>query len=89
MEFKSSHEVRKFLKGKGFDKIKVRYSNNPFGGKGLFFVNLTDIPKGTVLIHQSGSNIETKTFGDNAEVVLRIAKLREVLKETENARCGD
>ena len=84
-EFQTSHQVRAFLKDNGFTKISVRFRDNPFGGRGLFFVKLTDIPAGVTLIHSSGSDIETKTFGDHATTVQRIADLREALKDT-NAR---
>lgn len=84
-EFQKASEVRKFLKGKGFPNIKVRHTNNPFGGRDLFFVGLTDIPAGTTLVYSGGSNSPSKTFGDNAEVVKRIANMRELLADT-NAR---
>ena len=89
VKFSSAAEVRKFLKPHGFDKIKVRWGNNPFGGEGKFFVELTDIPEGVTLIHSSGSKTPAKTFGDvKAEasgVLGRIAKLRELLAKT---NCG-
>ncbi len=81
-EFNNAHEVRAMLKPHGFNKIKVKYMSNPFGGAGLYFVTLTDIPAGVTLIHSSGSKEPSKTYGDNAEVVGRIAKLRDLLKET-------
>lgn len=83
--FNSAHEVRAFLKPKGFTKIKVRYANNPFGGAGKYFVSLTDIPAGTTLIHSSGSQTPATTFSSDGDVGDRIAKLREELKGTNAA----
>jgi len=93
VKFSSAAEVRAFLKPHGFDKISVRWGDNPFGGEGKFFVKLTDKPEGITLIQAGGSNIKPATYGDKAAqesgVLDRIAKLREILEKTINARCGD
>lgn len=81
MTFETAHEVRKFLKPLGF-KIKVRYCGNPFGGNGLFWVKLADIPDGTTLVHSSGSQTPAVTFSSDVGVAGRIAKLREALAGT-------
>ena len=80
--FNSAAEVRAFVNKNGFPKVSVRWTDNPFGGKGRFWVKLTDIPANTTLIHSSGSQVPTKTFGDNPDTVQRIAKLRELLAGT-------
>ena len=85
-DFRSAPEVRKFLKANGFDKVKVRHSNSPFGGKSLYFVRLTDIPQGVTLVYSGGPNSDN-TFGDHAPTVGRIAGLRRLLDQTGNARC--
>jgi hypothetical protein len=90
--FETAHEVRRFVKGHGFPNIKVKYQSNPFGGNGLFFVELTDIPKGVCQVHSSGGGIPTTTAaftknGPDTDTTARIARLRDVLYGTANARC--
>lgn len=89
MKFTSASEVRAFCKANGFPKISVRYSNNPFGGEGKFFVRLTDIPVGVTVIHSSGGSVPTTNYSDDKDVATRLNNLREILKTTENARSGD
>ncbi len=85
-EFTTSAEVREFVKElKVARTFTVRYRDNPFGGRGLFWVKLKDIPAGTTMIHSSGSNVATETFTSDADVSARITKLRNALKGT-NAR---
>ena len=89
--FNHAAEVRAFLKQQGFNKISVRYKDNPFGSAGKFFVTIIDIPKSVTLIHSSGGNqpATTASFApvdDTTQGVLtRIAKLRELLKDTNAA----
>lgn len=83
--FERAAEVRAFLKQHGYEKVKVRWSSNPFGGKGLFFVSLTDIPPNVTLVSTGGSLEPSNTYGDHAPTIKRIADLRALLKTTDNA----
>ena len=91
IEFQKTSEVRKFLKENGFLKVKVRFGRAPFSGcPDLFFVGLTDIPEGVTLVTAGGSLTSTRTFGNHAPTVKRIAELRELLNSrTLNAKAGD
>lgn len=85
-KFTNAAAVRRFIKEKGYTgKIKVRWSNNPFGGEGLFWVAITDNPPGAMIFNESGSDIPSTTYSNNAEVSKKYAKLREILTGT-NAR---
>lgn len=88
LKFEDAHTVRSFCQAHGFFKVSVRWGDNPFGGEGIFWVKLTDIPKGVTLIHSSGSQTPAKTFASDKDVGERIAKLREALALTKNARCN-
>ena len=83
-KFAKAPEVRKFLKTKGFDKVKVRWGNNPFGGDGRFWVTLTDIPKGVACVYDSGTeNTPERTFtSDKGVTAKRFSLLREALQDT-------
>jgi hypothetical protein len=78
--FATAAQVRAFLKPHGFNKLRVNYRDNPFGGAGRFIVTLTDIPAGVTLIHSSGSLVPTTTFSDDDATAQRIGRLRDVLK---------
>ena len=67
-KFATAQEVRKFLKGKGFEKVKVRWGDNPFGGEGRFWVSPTDIPEGVACVYSGGSNTPERTFSSDKGV---------------------
>ena len=82
-KFASVQEVRKFLKGKGFEKVKVRWGDNPFGGEGRFWVTPTDIPEGVACVYSGGSNTPERTFSsDKGVTAKRFNTMREVLDDT-------
>ena len=87
--FENAAQVRKFLKAKGFTNIKVRWSNNPFGGEGKFSVEPTDIPAGVAVLYDSGSPADrragkgsTHYTSDGGESAKKYAALKEALKGT-------
>ena len=77
--FNTAPELRAFLKTNGFPKVKVRYTDSPFGGEGRYLVTLTDIPPKVLLLHVSGSQGPACTYGDDKVSVERIANLRKLL----------
>lgn len=85
IEFNSASEVRKHLKAKGVKtEVKIRWGNNPFGGKGKFFVNLKTTPAGASVIHASSSAPDgvNGVFSDNKDVAKTYGELSEALKGT-------
>lgn len=82
-KFATAQEVRKFLKGFGFEKVKVRWGNNPFGGEGRFWVTPTDVPAGVACVYSGGSNTPDRTFSSDKGVTAgRFNAMREALQGT-------
>ena len=90
IHFNNANEVRAFLKDKGFtERVKIRWSNNPFGGDGFFNVELAQIPKGVATFSTSGSDIDYAfSSSDNGVTAAKLTQLRQLLKGTRAACTG-
>jgi hypothetical protein len=88
MFFQNANEVRRFLKEKGFTKVRVRLVHNPFGGENLFFVKRTDLPENVAVVTQSLPGEPMHFFSsDGGKTAKMLVDLREALNGT-NARVG-
>lgn len=86
-DFLTHHDVRRFLKEAGItDRVKIRWSDNPFGGGGRFYVTLADEPpKGSGIFSAFGSN-QPYTFGCMSDIgrpwVDRLSRIHDALRGT-------
>lgn len=80
--FASASEVRNYLQQRGVtEKISVRRSHSPFSGDPYFTVYFP-VPKGVVVISDSGSGTGTTYFSDNNEVAKRLQEISNILRNT-------
>lgn len=85
--FNAAHEVRAHLKAQGIaTKVKIKWSDNPFGGSGKFQVT-PEVPAGSTVIHASSSikGEANGVFSDNKTAADIYGNLEKALKDT-NAR---
>ena len=81
--FASASEVRKYLLQRGVtEKISVRRCHSPFSGDPYFAVYFP-VPKGVVVISDSGSRMATTyVSSDNNEVAKRLQEISNILRNT-------
>lgn len=85
--FANAVEVRRFLKERGFLKVKIRVGHSPFGGRNLYFVKRTDLPEGVAIATSSHSDKQGTGFysSDGGQTSKLLSDLARVLEDT-NAR---
>jgi len=83
--FNNAVEVRRFLKERGFLKVRIRVGHSPFGGRDLYFVKRTDLPEGVTVATSSNSQGTGFYSSDAGQTAKLIADLARVLEGT-NAR---
>jgi hypothetical protein len=85
--FANAVEVRRFLKERGFLKVKIRVGHSPFGGRDSYYVKRTDLPD-NVSIATSGSSTTQGTgfySSDSGQTAKLLSDLARALEGT-NAR---
>ena len=84
LKFHSAVEVRAYLKERGFDKVQIRTSHNPFGGEDKWTVKRMDLPEGVAIVTSSNSYTKGTGFysNDSGQTAKLLADLQRALQDT-------